>query len=95
MTFEILNFRVNPGPGTLKATADVCFENKVTVCGARLVQNKRTGRLFLSLPTRKVGTAYEPQVLIIDKHLHNAVEKRMIDYFQGNGQAVIVYRFNC
>ena len=90
MTFEILNFQVNPGPGTLKATADVCFENKVTVCGARLVQNKRTGRLFLSLPTRKVGTAYEPQVLIIDKHLHNAVEKRMIDYFQGNGQAVIV-----
>lgn len=90
MTFEILNFRVNPGPGTLKATADVCFENKVTVCGARLVQNKRTGCLFLSLPTRKVGTAYEPQVLIIDKRLHNAVEKRMTDYFQGNGQAVIV-----
>lgn len=90
MTFEILNFRVNPRPGTLKATADVCFESKVTVCGARLVQNKKTGRLFLSLPTRKVGTAYEPQVLIIDKRLHNAVEKRMIDYFQGNGQAVIV-----
>ena len=90
MTFEILNFKVHSGPGTLKATADVCFENKVTVCGARLVQNKRTGCLFLSLPTRKVGTAYEPQVLIIDKHLHNAVEKRMIDYFQGNGQAVIV-----
>ena len=42
------------------------------------------------VPTRKVGTAYEPQVLIIDKRLHNAVEKRMIDYFQGNGQAVIV-----
>lgn len=90
MTFEILNFRVNPGPGTLKATADVCFENKVTVCGARLVQNKRTGCLFLSLPTRKVGTAYEPQVLIIDKHLHNAVEKQMIDRFHGSGQAVIV-----
>lgn len=56
MTFEILNFRINPEPGTLKATADVCFESKVTVCGARLVQNKKTGCLFLSLPTRKVGT---------------------------------------
>lgn len=88
MTFEILNFRVNPGPGTLKATADVCFENKVTVCGARLVQNKKTGCLFLSLPTRKVGTAYEPQVLIIDKRLHNAVEKQMIDRFHGSGQKV-------
>ena len=90
MTFEILNFRVNPGPGTLKATADVCFENKVTVCGARLVQNKRTGCLFLSLPTRKVGTAYEPQVLIIDKRLHNAVEKQMIDRFHGSGQTLII-----
>ena len=88
MTFEILNFRVNPGPGTLMATADVCFENKVTVCGARLVQNKKTGCLFLSLPTRKVGTAYEPQVLIIDKRLHNAVEKQMIDRFHGSGQKV-------
>ena len=88
MTIEILNFRVNPGPGTLKATADVCFENKVTVCGARLVQNKKTGCLFLSLPTRKVGTAYEPQVLIIDKRLHNAVEKQMIDRFHGSGQKV-------
>ena len=88
MTFEILNFRVNPGPGTLKATADVCFENKVTVCGARLVQNKKTGCLFLSLPTRKVGTAYEPQVLIIDKRLHNAVEKQMIDRFHGSDQKV-------
>lgn len=88
MTFEILNFRVNPGPGTLKATADVCFENKVTVCGARLVQNKKTGCLFLSLPTRKVGTAYKPQVLIIDKRLHNAVEKQMIDRFHGSGQKV-------
>lgn len=90
MTFEILNFRVNPGPGTLKATADVCFENKVTVCGARLVQNKKTGCLFLSLPTRKVGTAYEPQVLIIDKRLHNAVEKQMIDRFYGSGQTLII-----
>ncbi len=90
MTFEILNFRVNPGPGTLKATADVCFENKVTVCGARLVQNKKTGCLFLSLPTRKVGTAYEPQVLIIDKRLHNAVEKQMIDRFHGSGQTLII-----
>ena len=88
MTFEILNFRVNPGPGTLKATADVCFESKVTVCGARLVQNKKTDRLFLSLPTRKVGTAYEPQVLIIDKRLHSAVEKRMIDCFHGSGRTV-------
>jgi len=90
MTFEILNFRVNPGPGTLKATADVCFENKVTVCGARLVQNKKNGCLFLSLPTRKVGTAYEPQVLIIDKRLHNAVEKQMIDRFHGSGQTLII-----
>ena len=90
MTFEILNFRVNPGPGTLKATADVCFENKVTVCGARLVQNKKTGCLFLSLPTRKVGTAYEPQVLIIDKRLHNAVEKQKIDRFHGSGQTLII-----
>lgn len=90
MTFEILNFQVNPGPGTLKATADVCFENKVTVCGARLVQNKKTGCLFLSLPTRKVGTAYEPQVLIIDKRLHNAVEKQMIDRFHGSGQTLII-----
>lgn len=90
MTFEILNFRVNPGPGTLKATADVCFENKVTVCGARLVQNKKTGCLFLSLPTRKVGTAYEPQVLIIDKRLHNAVEKQMIDRFHSSGQTLII-----
>lgn len=90
MTFEILNFRVNPGPGTLKATADVCFENKVTVCGARLVQNKKTGCLFLSLPTLKVGTAYEPQVLIIDKRLHNAVEKQMIDRFHGSGQTLII-----
>lgn len=90
MTFEILNFRVNPGPGTLKATADVCFESKVTVCGARLVQNKKTGCLFLSLPTRKVGTAYEPQVLIIDKRLNNAVEKQMIDRFHGSGQTLII-----
>lgn len=90
MTFEILNFRINPGPGTLKATADVCFENKVTVCGARLVQNKKTGCLFPSLPTRKVGTAYEPQVLIIDKRLHNAVEKQMIDRFHGSGQTLII-----
>ena len=90
MTFEILNFRINPGPWTLKATADVCFENKVTVCGARLVQNKKTGCLFLSLPTRKVGTAYEPQVLIIDKRLHNAVEKQMIDRFHGSGQTLII-----
>lgn len=90
MTFEILNFRINPEPGTLKATADVCFESKVTVCGARLVQNKKTDRLFLSLPTRKVGTAYEPQVLIIDKRLHNAVEKRMIDCFHGSGQTSII-----
>lgn len=90
MTFEILNFRVNPEPGTLKATADVCFESKVTVCGARLVQNKKTGCLFLSLPTRKVGTAYEPQVLIIDKRLNNAVEKQMIDRFHGSGQTLII-----
>ena len=90
MTFEILNFRVNPGPGKLTATADVCFENKVTVCGARLVQNKKTGCLFLSLPTRKVGTAYEPQVLIIDKRLHNAVEKQMIDRFHGSCQTLII-----
>ena len=90
MTFEILNFRVNPGPGTLKASADVCFSNKVTICGARLVQNKKTDRLFLSLPTRKVGTAYEPQVLIIDKRLHNAVEKQMIDRFHGSGQTLII-----
>ena len=90
MTFEILNFRVNPGPGTLKASADVCFSNKVTICGARLVQNKKTGCLFLSLPTRKVGTAYEPQMLIIDKHLHNAVEKQMIDRFHGSGQTLII-----
>lgn len=90
MTFEILNFRINPEPGTLKATADVCFENKVTVCGARLVQSKKTGCLFLSLPTRKVGTAYEPQVLIIDKRLHNAVEKQMIDRFHGSGQTLII-----
>ena len=90
MTFEILNFRVNPGPGTLKASADVCFESKVTVCGARLVQNKKTDRLFLSLPTRKVGTAYEPHVLIIDKRLHNAVEKQMIDCFHGGGQTSII-----
>ena len=90
MTFEILNFRINPEPGTLKATADVCFESKVTVCGARLVQNKKTDRLFLSLPTRKVGTAYEPQVLIIDKRLHNAVEKQMIDLFHGSGQTLII-----
>lgn len=51
---------------------------------------QKTGCLFLSLPTRKVGTAYEPQVLIIDKRLHNAVEKQMIDRFHGSGQTLII-----
>lgn len=77
LSFKIMNFTRNLKPGTLLATADVCIENSVTICGARLVARKNGKGSFLSLPTRKVGDKYYREVLVIDKQLHKEIEKEL------------------
>lgn len=77
LSFKIMNFTRNLKPGTLLATADVCIESSVTICGARLVARKNGKDSFLSLPTRKVGDKYYPEVLVIDKQLHKEIEKEL------------------
>jgi len=77
LSFKIMNFTKNLKPGTLLATADVCIENSVTICGARLVVRKNGQGAFLSLPTRKVGNKYYPEVLVIDKQLRTEIEKQL------------------
>lgn len=75
MKFELLNFKKNTGTGTLLATADLCFDGAVTICGVRLVTRKDGKRTFLSLPTRKVGSRYYPEALIGDNLLRTQIEK--------------------
>lgn len=74
MTFEILNFKASGVEGTLLATADICLDGKITVCDAKLVRRKKDKAVFLALPSRKVGTDYRPQVLIINRKLREEIE---------------------
>jgi len=87
MRYEILNFRLHNGAGTLLATADICFENSVTICDAKLVERKTDHRIFLALPARKAGAAYRPDALIIDKALRAEIEKSFLERLQKEQEA--------
>lgn len=82
LSFSLMNFTKNIKPGTLLATADICLDNAVTICGARLVARKDRNHVFLSLPTRKVGDKYHPEVVIIDKSLRREIEKEFVAQFK-------------
>lgn len=85
LSFALMNFTKNSKPGTLLATADICLENAVTICGARLVARKNGAGAFLSLPTRKVGDKYHPEVLIIDKQLRGEIEREFAARMKESG----------
>lgn len=80
MTYEILNFVFNQKPGTMLAYADISLGRCVTICSAKLVSNK--GKMFLALPTRKVGDKYYPEVLIIDNALRKQITQSMIEKYK-------------
>lgn len=80
MTWQILNFqRHNGTPGsTLLATCDICLDGKITICGARLVRRQNSNYTFLALPSRKVGTKYFPEVLLLDKQITEEITKEFM-----------------
>lgn len=85
LSFTLMNFSKNTRPGTLLATADICLDNAVTICGARLVARKDGNRAFLSLPTRKVGDKYYSEVLIIDRKLNKEIERQFVAKLKEHG----------
>lgn len=77
--FEILNFTLLDNP-TLKATADLLFENQVTVCGVKVI-SKSDKTLFVAMPTKKAGDKYKPDVLIVDRRLKSMIQRQMIHHY--------------
>lgn len=79
LQFEILNFTLVDSP-TLKATADLLFENQVTVCGVKVI-SKNDKTLFAAMPTRKVGDKYKPHILVVDRQLKAEIQRQTLQRY--------------
>lgn len=79
LQFEILNFTLL-NSSTLKATADLLFENQITVCGVKVI-SKNDKTLFVAMPTKKAGNKYKPDILIVDRQLKANIQRQMLQRY--------------
>ncbi len=81
MHYQIENFCAATNRTTLCATADLILENKVCICGIKLIRN-RNGTLFLSFPTHKLGDCYVEIIRMLDPSMQKSIEQEMIALYQ-------------
>lgn len=79
LKFKIKSFRVyspeKPKDNPLRAFADVCFNEAVTVCGVKLMEKDG---FRIALPSYKRGEDYETMAYIEDAGLKEAVTATLV-----------------
>lgn len=81
MNYQLKNFQLAQNRKTLCATADLILENKVCICGIKLIRN-RNKTLFLSFPTQKSGDYYVEIIRMLDPSMQKSIEQEMIALYQ-------------